>query len=369
MGIRVNEVRGFDRMAWDRRVASVPEGTIHQSTHVEDFHTVTGGGCRVRYLVAEDEGGAVAGQLAMFHGPYAAPEFAARPLFRPLLPLFHWAFGTYTWIQGPLVFARERLTEVYSALLQHIAGLASREAFMIRSATMPPYEDPALRVQLGSAMAAAGFSALPAATFLVDLERTPEQLWQGLKSSARKNLRKLLDGDQLVASHIDGPEEVRAYWEMLAETQRRNRRFVSYPTIEEFRDRFWDKPHRSGVLGGLLVRTREGDPVSGLLFRGYNRWLHELGVAYTAASIERKIYGQDFIKWKLMLWGQEQGFRKYDLMGAEPASPDPKKRAIFQFKEKWGGELVDAAVFSRSFSPWRTSAIRLGARLVGRRIS
>lgn len=367
MAIRVRELGDFDRAAWDLRVESVPEGTINQTTHVEEFHMVTGGGVRPLYLVAEDEPGKIVGQLVMFQGPFAAQEVAARPLLKPFLPLCDWAFSTYTWMQGPLVFAKDRFGETHSALLEYVDERATRETYMIRRATLPPYEDAALRSGGEELMWARGFTTQPGITFLVDLRQTPEEMWQGLKSSARKNLRKMLEEDQLVAAQIHESEDVRAYWEMLVETQRRNERFVSYRTIEEFRARFWDGPHHLGVLQGMLVRTREGTPVAGLLFRCFNHWLQELGVAYTKYSLDHRIYGQDFIKWHLMCWGHAQGYWKYDLMGAEMNSGDPKRRAIFQFKEKWGGTIVESAAYMKSYSPWRDSLIHLGARLAGRR--
>lgn len=364
MAIAIRELSGFDRTAWNCRVESIPEGTINQTTHVDGFHMVTGGGFRPRYLVAEDEEGKVVGQLVLFQGPFAAQEVVSRPLLKPFRPLCDWAFSTYTWMQGPLVFAKERLAEIHSALVQYVDRRATRETFMVRQATLPPYEEAELQLQAGASMAGSGFNPQPRSTFLVDLRRTPEEMWKGLKSSARKNLRKMLDGEQLTVTQIQSPEDVCVYWEMLGETQRRNGRFVSYHTLEEFRERFWDEPHRLGVLQGMVVRTRDGIPVAGLLFRCFNHWLQELGVAYTEYSLAQKIYGQDFIKWHLMCWGHESGYWTYDLMGVEANSTDPKRRAIFQFKEKWGGVLVESSAYSKSYSPWRDAVVHLGARLV-----
>ncbi|MCC7262532.1 MAG: hypothetical protein IT369_08435, partial [Candidatus Latescibacteria bacterium] len=73
---------GFDRAAWNRRVESVPEGTINQSTHVEGFHMVTGGGYRSRYLVAEDEAGEVLGPLVLLNGFFGAQEVVTHPLLK-----------------------------------------------------------------------------------------------------------------------------------------------------------------------------------------------------------------------------------------------------------------------------------------------
>lgn len=367
MAITVTELESFDRAAWNRRVESVPEGTIAQTTHIEGFHLVTGGGSRPRYLVAQDEGGQVVGQLVLLEGFFAAPEVVARPWLRGFIPLCDWALRTYTWMQGPLVFEKGAFAEILTALLGHVDARAARGAYMVRRASLPAYEDGELRERGREVVARFGFAPQAEATFHLDLRKTPEELWKDLKSSARKNLRKLLDDVDLVVAEMDAPEEVRCYWEMLVETQRRHQRFVSYRTLEEFEAKFWAEPHRQGVLRGVVVRTREGQAVAGLLFRGYNRWIQELGVAYTDYSLQHKIYGQDLIKWHIMRWGHARDYRIYDLMGVEVDSADPKKRAIFQFKEKWGGKLVEGHTYTKVYSPWRDAVLHLGMRLSRRR--
>ncbi len=363
MAIAVREVENPDPALWNCRVESVPEGTIHQSTHLANFHMVTGGGYRPQYLVAEDERGEVVGQLALLVGFFAAQEVVARPYLKGLMPLCARAFGVYTWMQGPLVFAKERFAEVHQALLGEVDRRAKAGAYQVRRATLPPYEDPALSLSGGEALLKLGFVAQPEATFHVDLRRSPELMWQQLKSSARKNLRKMLDEGRLVLSTIESPEDARCYWEMLVETQRRSRRFISYRSQAAFADKFWSAPHQQGVMRGVLVRTQAGEAVAGLCFRCYNGWIHELGVAYTEFGTQNKLYGQDLIKWHLMGWGHAQGLRYYDLMGVEPKSTDAKKRAIFQFKEKWGGVLVEFQSYTKGYSPWREAVVRLGTNL------
>lgn len=363
----VRELNSFDRAAWDQRVVSLPEGTINQSTHVEGFHMVTGGGYRPRYLVAEGEDGEVLGQLVLLTGFFGAQEVVTHPLLRGMAPLCARTFGVSTWMQGPLVFARERFAEVHRALLGHVSLRGGGGVYQIRRVTLPFYADQKLADQAGEVLGGLGFSSQNEATFHVDLRQPQEALWQGLKSSARKNLRKLLEGGGLVSLPLDTPADVAAYWEMLVATQRRSGRFVSYRTLADFEAKFWGQPHREGVLRGLLVRTTEGEPVAGLCFRAFNGWIQELGVAYSEFGIQHKLYGQDLIKWALMCWGHEQGYARYDLMGVEVGSEDPKRRAIYQFKEKWGGELVEYRSFAKVYSPWRAAAISLGVR-IGRRI-
>ena len=153
---------------------------------------------------------------------------------------------------------------------------------------------------------------------------------------------------------------------MLVETQRRSEHFVSYRTFEEFKADFWDSPHAQGVLKGLLVQTPLGQPIAGLLFRVFNGWIQELGVAYTDYSIEHKIYGQDLIKWHLIQWGQRNGCRIYDLMGVDVGADEKKKQGIYQFKAKWGGRLCQYGVYDKIYAPWRAGVMNMWTRLARR---
>ena len=87
MDIEVREQPEVEAVEWDRRVLSLPEGSINQSPHVEGFHAITGGSAKPVYLVAEDNTGRVLGQLLLLQGSYAAPEIVSRPMLKPLHPL------------------------------------------------------------------------------------------------------------------------------------------------------------------------------------------------------------------------------------------------------------------------------------------
>ncbi len=363
MDIEVREQPEVEAVEWDRRVLSLPEGSINQSTHVEGFHSITGGSAKPVYLVAEDNTGRVLGQLLLLQGSYAAPEIVSRPMLKPLHPLCLYFFNTYSWLEGPLVFEKTQFAAVHSALLQYVDVKARRRAFMVRRSTQPRYEDDTLRQCGHQLFCDYGFQTRKETTFHVHLDRPHEELWHGLKSSARKNLKKIAAAAQLVVTEIECSEDVQAYWEMLVETQERNGRFISYQTLDQFKAEFWDNPHRQGILKGLLCRTEDGHAIGGLLFRCFNGWIQELGVAYTDYSIEQRLYGHDIIKWHLIEWGSENGYRIYDLMGVEIDSADNKKKGIYQFKAKWGGDLAEFTVYDKVYSLWKAEMIAFGGQL------
>jgi hypothetical protein len=252
-------------------------------------------------------------------------------------------------------------------LLQKVEQMAGRDACKIRHASLPYFAAEEQGYDWDSTVRELGFTREEKATFYVDLDKPIEDLWSGLKASARKNLKKLIASSALQVVEIDTDERAIAYWQMLCETQRRSGNFISYRTYGEFAVDFWEGPHAQGVLKGLLAQTPEGQAIAGLLFRVFNGWIQELGVAYTDFSIENKIYGQDLIKWYLMQWGQQNGCRVYDLMGVDLQATDAKQQGIYQFKAKWGGRLREYGVYDKIYAPWRSGVLDAGTR-IGRRM-
>ena len=188
MKINVRELSQVVPETWNERVQSVREGTINQSTHVEGYHLVTGGWYQPIYLVAEDNFGRILGQLVALRGFFSGKETLNNPLVKSML---NRVMGTYMWLEGPLVFDKGNLSAVQGALIKYIDAKAKSEIYMIKRASLPYYEDEKLGEEVRKNLGVSDFCNSSMATFLIDLRRSQQELWDSLKSSARKNLRKI----------------------------------------------------------------------------------------------------------------------------------------------------------------------------------
>ena len=357
--IEIIESKHVDTAAWNQRVTSLTEGTFAQSTYIEDDHLVTGGWFEPLYLLAQEDGQAL-GQLILLRGlNTTGKRFLDNRIIKKI---FNRLFRSYVWSGGPLILEKNRYAEIQRALLQHVDRKARSESYMIKRASIPYYEWDDLCREGEEIFFRQDFGATGSGTFLIALDKELDELWSNLKSSARKNLKKIKKSGKLTIREIETEKEIEAYWQMLCETHRRSGRTEAYLTMDEFLGDFWELPHRQGILRGFIVFTAEKVPVAGLLCRCFNGWIQELGVAYSNYSIKKKIYGQDLIKWHIIEWGQEQGYQFYDLMGVEINSQDPKKQGIYQFKAKWGGTFYSYNTFSKVYSQWKNALIRGVAR-------
>ena len=73
-------------------------------------------------------------------------------------------------------------------------------------------------------------------------------------------------------------------------------------------------------------------------------------------SIDEKLYVGDLIKWEIMKWGVEQGFRLYDLAGFSPTPGAGKEEGIMRFKKKWGGMPIGYSMFEKRFPGLKSAA-------------
>ena len=172
------------------------------------------------------------------------------------------------------------------------------------------------------------------ATLIVDLHQSEQALWNNLKKSARKAIR---DAQQngLTVRRINSLEDLRVYYDFACECARRYGKkmygFLDFETM-------W-RHFRTKAVFETFVAEKSNVPIAGLSVWGYNGIIAELGSFQSERGFAEKLYGSDLIKWEVLRWGSEQGYRAFDLAGISPEPQDAKERGIRQFKEKWGGQL------------------------------
>jgi lipid II:glycine glycyltransferase (peptidoglycan interpeptide bridge formation enzyme) len=72
----------------------------------------------------------------------------------------------------------------------------------------------------------------------------------------------------------------------------------------------------------------------------FNGYLNEWGAAQAWEDISEHLYGNDLLRYHIIEWGHQAGYRFYDQSGISTSSSS-KELGIFRFKTKWGGEIVN----------------------------
>ena len=340
--IRVEVAAQVDQKEWDTRIVQVAEGSFRQTTVYGAFKAQWREQCL--YFSATDEQGRVVGQLLAMSGSPWGWALERRPLSELTLRMASWLAPRLYWVEGPVIIDKSRFEEICGALLQRAIeegrarGCRSIEGFPSFYSSQPEEH----RARYWQASTAAGFVARSKSTLMVDLTQDLDALWEGLRREAQTKVRKARkEGIEIVS--LDGSESLmRMAFGVIRETARRNK--VAVLPFASF-SRSFTYHHNAGVVEAYLSLYR-GEPLSFQQVVAYNGNALLGGVSYTDYSREHRLYGNDLMQWHMIERGKERGLRWLDFGGAEPQSADPKMQAIYNFKSKWGGQLVNYDYFS-----------------------
>lgn len=314
---------------WDRAASGSPDANVFQSTGWARYLAASGA---VRHVWAEDEDGRPAGLLVV-------QKIAGTP--RGALRRILAARGSaYTWRHGPLVLGGAPAPTL-AALLGEVDAAARREGVGAVERVTPPLTAPADAYE--RAYAERGYAGQRAATILVELQQPRDLLWRGLHPSARKAVARCRR-QGVTIRRLAPDEPLDRYLEVLRETRARLGLPMppTYP-CDSIREAFRDTAARCEVF----VAEQDGRMLGGLGVLAFGTVVHEIAVAQSGDALERHLYTGDAIKWAVIEWARQAGFRSYDLGGIDLAPADPKAAGIRRFKEKWGGRTVEYPRYDR----------------------
>ena len=167
--------------------------------------------------------------------------------------------------------------------------------------------------------------------YLIDLDRSPEEVLQSFGRRTRKKIRRALRQGEVVIRTAERREDIAICYDLLCRSYAAAQVPLSDQSLFEAT---FDVLHARGMVKFLLA------------------WI---GTDCVAASVELifkdTIYGwysgvdrdysayipNELLMWHILEWGAENGYRLYDFGGA--GKPD-EEYGVRDFKSKFGGELV-----------------------------
>jgi hypothetical protein len=170
----------------------------------------------------------------------------------------------------------------------------------------------------------ADFEVSPAYTYVVDLDRSEDDMLASFSSDARKNVRGA-DEDAYEISE-GGGDAVRAIVEMVAE--RYAEQDETYDLTPEFAGDLYEALPKGTVRP--FVCHVDGDLVGGVLAIDGGDTIYRW---QGAADFDCDLPVNDLLDWHLMCVGHEQGTVGYDLVGANT-------ERLNRYKAKFGPALV-----------------------------
>lgn len=173
-------------------------------------------------------------------------------------------------------------------------------------------------------------------TFYIDLQKTEEELLKQMKEKTRYNVR-LAQKKGVVVAEENNDESFESYLSLLRETAKRDNFFAHN---EKYHRTLWETLKNSGLIH-LLIARHENTPLVGWLLFGHKDKLY---YAYGASSSQkREVMASNLMYFEAMKFGQQKGYKTFDLWGSLGPNPDPKDAfyGFHRFKEGYGGRLVE----------------------------
>lgn len=318
----------IDREWWNSLVQSVPEGTIFQTTYWADYLKEWANAEPIYFIVRNKEN-KVVGILLCFKEAHFS---ITTSLLKRFLPVF-------SWHQGPLILSKNSWKDILEVILKNIKNIAHNNTI---SGTSPFILNELPQQEVKKCFLRNGFESSSWATFLIDLTLGEDELWNNLNRAGRRMVKRCQQKEVKV-ERISTEDELEKYYKLLLETRQR----LGFNLPPCFPNRImWKYLKEKGILE-VFVAKQNNKWLAALGVIGFNNVFNEIAVAQSNYSLENKIYANDFIKWEIIKWGHQQGYKIYDLAGVSPKPKTTKEKGIYGFKAKWGGKLVSYYTYNK----------------------
>ena len=332
---------GADQQDWDLLLRNCPDAHIKQSAEFARFYSAFFKG-RPIFLRAVKDGEVVALMLAFVDSPFWASLSFTR--FRRLFAVpARWLFPILVCQGGPIrLSARcdpDSLTDLCETLIR-----VAQDQKCIEMSQMKPniYSDDAAFDMTCDTFRALGFSVQMHATYVVDLQRSEEDIWSAIARVAKKSIRRC-QREGVVVTRAGSVDDVRLYHQLLFRF--RTDKDLAEGDVKQYLA-LWRFLRQTDSVEFFLA-WHGARLIGGMGVFNFNGVVEEFAVARDEAYCrESGLSPGDAIKWAIMCWGLEVGARKYDLAGVSPTPQSEKDANIRRFKEKWGGDYVEYPLFS-----------------------
>lgn len=247
------------------------------------------------------------------------------------------AFSKHSTIRGGPIFRDSKEGILATAqLLQHYNEIVKKKALYSR--IYPLCDTP----QIVPAFADGGYEHGGWNNFLIDLNRSTDEIWRTIHKSRRKNINRAMKSD-IEIEEMDEKSFIPIFYDLLRETHTKRKSLLE--GISNFEATF-DILVPKNMAKFFVARLGEEYLATRLV-------LTYRGVVYDwyAGSSKKflSLYPNDLLVWHILKWGSENGFHTFDCGGG--GTPDEISAGWVEFKRRFGGRLVSYGRYSKEHQP------------------
>lgn len=172
-------------------------------------------------------------------------------------------------------------------------------------------------------------------TFLLNLDKTEDELFAQLHSKTRYNIRLALKkGVKIIDDSSEGGLET--FIRLLQETTVRQ---SFYAHDANYYRQLWQILKNTEMIKIFHAVYEETVLVSWIIFNFNGRLYYPYGAS---SSLHREVMASNLMMWEVIKYGREHGAKSFDMWGALGPDPDQKDPwyGFHRFKEGYGGKLM-----------------------------
>ncbi len=197
----------------------------------------------------------------------------------------------------------------------------------------------------------------PYRTFDIDLDPTVEDLRKGLHRRWRNHLNKAEKAELVIEAGTDS--NLFSQFHQIYDDLQARKGFAEHVSVDDF-SKIQERLPESQKMRVLIAR-HDGDACSGIVLATVG----DTGVYLLGATNESgmKMGSSYVLQWQALQWLKENGFRYYDLGGANPDA----NASVYHFKKGLAGKNPENAtalgVWEASAAPLSPAIVKLGEAL------
>ena len=313
----------FNKKLYDEFVRENPNTSIFQTLEMAEVYK-RNKNCTPLTLVAIDE---------------ATGEIVASLLAKILAEKsgFLSSFSTHSTIRGGPIFRDSKEGILATAqLLHHYNEIAKKEALYSR--IYPLNDTP----QIVQAFSDSGYERGGWNNFLIDLNRSTDDIWKALHKSRRKNINRAMKKGVEI-EEVNEKSFIPVFYNLLLETYTNKKNLLE--DISNFESTFDFLVPKN--MAKFFVAKLDGECIATRLVLTYRGVVYDW---YTGSSKKfLSSYPNDLLMWHILKWGSENGFHTFDFGGG--GTPDEISAGWVEFKRRFGGRLVSYGRYTKAHHP------------------
>jgi len=239
-------------------------------------------------------------------------------------------FGTILrWSHGPIIYDMDNAEEIISSILKAVDTIALTNHVNVISGTSPPQVE---NMPIGI-FKKNGYEVKNWITYVTDLERDIDDVYHALHNKTRYDIRK---GEKSnLEFEVSTSRESMDYYLKIKYPDKKIQEKIK-TKYDKFNDNIWKSLVQNGYKKNFVIKIN-GKPEAVITNFLFNRNVSQVGVS----TSNNNKYTGTFLTWNAIKWASENGYRTYDVGGANPNPISSKEKGIELFKSKWASKKIN----------------------------